>query len=187
MIGLGYLDPNNPNPFSAAYGVSGDGTVVVGQSRDASGTSGLPEAFRWTSATGMTGLGFLDPNNAGRQSAALGVSGDGTSIVGWSTSAAANGGPEAIRWTSATGMTGLGGLSGGTGSYANAISSDGTTVVGTSTVFGGVSDEAYRWNDGVMTGHGFLDAKKPSPPQRSFWGLRRRLDRGWDKLAGWSV
>ena len=40
--GLGYAFPK---------GISADGSVVVGQSRD--------QAFRWTQATGMVGLGDL--------------------------------------------------------------------------------------------------------------------------------
>ena len=77
---------------------------------------------------GADGLGFLDPNDTTQRSAAVGVSGDGTIVVGWSTSMDYP--VEAFRRTSATGMTGLGVFSGATGSTATAISSDGTTVVG---------------------------------------------------------
>ena len=41
--------------LSDARGVSADGSVVVGTSVSASGF----EAFRWTQAGGMVGLGFL--------------------------------------------------------------------------------------------------------------------------------
>src|SRR5690606_27676125 len=41
--------------YSMAYGVSADGSTVVGASRVAGGE----EAFRWTSETGMVGLGDL--------------------------------------------------------------------------------------------------------------------------------
>jgi probable HAF family extracellular repeat protein len=39
---------------SRAYGVSADGNTVVGYS-----DSGSAEAFRWTAASGIHGLGFL--------------------------------------------------------------------------------------------------------------------------------
>ncbi len=40
---------------SIAYGISEDGSTVVGQGRSGSGN----EAFRWTSGMGMLGLGDL--------------------------------------------------------------------------------------------------------------------------------
>ena len=58
--GLGFLAGGSVS--SAAYGVSGDGKVIVGSSRSAnSGT--LREAFRWTSGGGMVGLGDLPGGN----------------------------------------------------------------------------------------------------------------------------
>src|SRR5947209_1349064 len=51
--GLGFL-PNGTS--SSATGVNADGTVVVGTGTLSSGGS---QAFRWTPATGMVGLGFL--------------------------------------------------------------------------------------------------------------------------------
>src|SRR5262245_61136996 len=44
----------NPVHYSQALAVSGDGTTVVGQSYAAT-----PEGFRWTSGTGMVGIGDL--------------------------------------------------------------------------------------------------------------------------------
>ena len=85
MVGLGDL----PGGFfdGEAFGVSGDGSVVVGQS-NASG--GLVEAFRWTSSGGMERLWDVllargvDPAASGwtRLSSANGVSLDGNTIVG---------------------------------------------------------------------------------------------------------
>ncbi len=51
MVGLGDLAGSKFHSF--AFGVSGDGSVIVGQSRPTTGT----EAFRWTSGSGMVGLG----------------------------------------------------------------------------------------------------------------------------------
>lgn len=66
MVGLGVLQGDS---HSDAYAVSADGSVVVGRSGDS--------AFRWTSETGMVDIG-----SPGRESRALGITGDGTVIVG---------------------------------------------------------------------------------------------------------
>ncbi len=55
----------------------------------------MAQAFRWTAASGMVGLGFL----AGSiWNAALGVNGDGTVVVGYSLTDP----QQATRWTSFT-------------------------------------------------------------------------------------
>lgn len=94
--GLGFL-PGGMFDGSTANGISADGSVVVGRSRNDE------EAFRWTQATGMVGLGTL-PGGA-FSSFALGVSADGSVVVG--TTSGSNFG-QAFRWTQATGMVGLG-------------------------------------------------------------------------------
>src|SRR5262245_61306399 len=58
--------------------VSGNGMVAVGASVSAA-SSPLVEAFRWTTATGMVGLGFLPASNSSR---GTGVSADGSIVVG---------------------------------------------------------------------------------------------------------
>jgi probable HAF family extracellular repeat protein len=96
------------------------------------------EAFRWTSAGGLVGLGDL-PGGASR-SEANAVSADGSVIVGYDTSAS---GIEAFRWTSAGGMVGLGDLPGGIfDSEALAVSADGSIVVGR----GDGSAEPFIWD-----------------------------------------
>src|SRR5499427_7306088 len=65
--GLGFLPGRNQ---SDAHGVNADGTVVVGSSNG--------QAFRWTAASGMVGLGALPPT----LSVARGVNADGTVVVG---------------------------------------------------------------------------------------------------------
>ncbi len=66
--------------FSAAFGISGDGQVVVGWS-DSTSDHQAREAFRWTATEGMIGL-----DNRGADPAlfskAISASHDGSVIVG---------------------------------------------------------------------------------------------------------
>ncbi|GIV15994.1 MAG: hypothetical protein KatS3mg022_1429 [Armatimonadota bacterium] len=118
---------------SLAYGVSADGSVVVGEVRNA---SGLPRAFRWTSGGGMQDLGTL----GGDHSWAYGVSADGSVVVGWATNASQD--QRAFRWTSGGGMQDLGTL-GGNWSRAYGVSADGSVVVGWAD--SSEYNRAFRW------------------------------------------
>lgn len=105
-----------------ANAVSADGSVVVGTGISARGI----EAFRWTAAGGLQGLGDLPGDRF--QSRAFDVDALGEVIVGdgWSGTPL-----EAFRWTPPTGMQGLGSLPGGDGSStAIAVSGDGRTIFG---------------------------------------------------------
>jgi len=84
--------------WSTAYGVSADGSVVVGTADNAAGQG---RAFRWTAAGGMQDLGTL----GGRSSWAHAVSADGSVVVGTADNAA--GQKRAFRWTAAGGMEDL--------------------------------------------------------------------------------
>ena len=135
---LGILPPvgDGQADSSVALGVSADGSAVVGDSRWSQGV----QAFRWTSAEGMTGLGDLPTGSF--DSHARGASTNGNVVVGRGRSA---NGEEAFRWTSATGMVGLGALpSGGFTSDAVGVSADGGVVVGTSNRSSG-EGQAFRW------------------------------------------
>lgn len=61
--------------LSYAYGVSADGSVVMGRAQNGSGQY---RDFRWTQSGGMQDLGTL----GGSQSEAHGVSADGSAVVG---------------------------------------------------------------------------------------------------------
>jgi probable HAF family extracellular repeat protein len=110
---------------SAASAVSADGMVAVGSSVSGS-SSPLVEAFRWTQATGMVGLGFLPGHS--ETSRASDVSANGSIVVGASGDIG-----EAFRWTQATGMVGLGFLPGGSSSIALGVSADGLVTITRST------------------------------------------------------
>jgi probable HAF family extracellular repeat protein len=117
---------------SDANAVSADGSTVVGQSSVGS----TPwEAFRWTQAGGMQGLGNLNSGTFGG-SEALGVSGDGSLVVG---TAPSDTGSTAFIWDEAHGMRALTqilidelglDLTGWTLTRATDISADGTVIVG---------------------------------------------------------
>jgi probable HAF family extracellular repeat protein len=117
---------------SQAYGISGDGRIVVGYSYSTSGQ----EAFRFdTSVVTGTMIGLGDLPGGSFNSIARACSHDGSVIVGQSDSAA---GQQAFRWTSSTGMVGIG------GARALAVSGDGSVIVG-----GGLPsaiDGAFIWD-----------------------------------------
>ncbi|MDX2132849.1 MAG: hypothetical protein SFY69_12435 [Planctomycetota bacterium] len=112
-------------PATYAQAVNHDGSIIVG--RGEFGTGGfIGQAFRWTSATGMVGLGFTRPGHGFSEAAA--ISRDGSTIVGTS-----RGGSDyrAFTWTQGTGMLELPGLP-GTTNVALGVSADGAYVVGAS-------------------------------------------------------
>lgn len=149
--GLGHL--HNTIRESKAYGVSADGSVVVGYSSSGQGTF---EAFRWTEAGGMLGLG-------GSRSRAHDVSADGSVVVGYSGS---DSDPQAFRWTETVGMVNLVNSK----SRAYGVSADGSVVVGERA--SGSDYEAFRWTEvGGMVGLGFLPGNPPELSPFSYaWG-----------------
>jgi uncharacterized membrane protein len=120
-----------------ATGMSADGNVL--------GINHLGLAYRWTEPEGAVVLGVL---SGGIQSASvLGVSADGSAMVGASDSGRSSGpAGEAFVWRVGSGMTGLGDLPGGLfRSTARAASRDGSVVVGEG--FGEANiNYAFIWN-----------------------------------------
>lgn len=163
--GLGVL-PGAEFNYSRPWDISADGFVVVGESSSANGG----EAFRWTAATGMVGLGGLGGEEF--YSSAIRVSADGSVVVGSSRSPTSGSRVEAYRWTAATGMVGMGYLPGGeSSSVASGVSDDGSVVAGVST--SGLSPsfgEAFRWTEATgLVGLGGLPVSLD--PVSVPWGL----------------
>lgn len=129
-----------------ANSVSRDGKVVVGWSR--SGVNPIYyEAFRWTEAGGMVGLGHIADGTLG--SNAFDVSANGTTVVGSAHSPL--GGNVAVRWDANEGPFPIGYLSIELhSSSAQAVSANGRVIVGTSRSASGI--EAFRWTkrDGMI-------------------------------------
>jgi probable HAF family extracellular repeat protein len=138
MVGLGIAT-------SITNGISGDGSVMVG-SVEFPGFG--PQAFRWTAGTGVVGLGDFAGTLPGLYySIGYDVSSDGTVVIGQGNHSA-SGSIEAFRWTSTTGMVGIGDLPGGSFySQAYAVSGNGNAIVGTSSA--GAGSEAFLWNPTV--------------------------------------
>jgi uncharacterized membrane protein len=137
---------------SYAWGVSGDGTVIVGQSMAMDGS----EAVRWTKQGQASGLGCLP---GGKNSLAKGASRDGSIIAGLSTQFDPERGFEtgwwAFQWSPGTGMQSLG------VGEAYRVNASGTVIVGT----GGEHSEASRWVNGVrspLTGVTSVDCRDVS-------------------------
>jgi probable HAF family extracellular repeat protein len=115
--------------------VTPDGSVIIG---DATLADYSTEAFRWTAATGMVGLGALS-DEAYRNSQAHDVTADGKTVVGESTSPSLYIDREAFIWDEAGGMRSLKeeletvhgiDLEGWQLNVATGISDDGSVIVG---------------------------------------------------------
>lgn len=140
LVGLGQL-PGGTN--GNAYGVSADGSVIVGASAG--------KAFRWTLFGGMVSLDVL-PNSPGARYHANAVSADGQFAAG-NVESRPGIFSEAAAWL--PGLVTLGDLPDGSFySEAKGISGDGSVVVGVSDHAGWA--EAFRWSGGAMTGLGYL-------------------------------
>lgn len=120
---------------SNAYGLSGNGRVVIGYGNTSQSSR---HAVRWEEGFGWLNLGGLPGYSA---SFANATNFDGSVVVGNSHFAAS--GDRAFRWTASTGLQDLGALPGATITIASAVSHDGTVVVGSSGPVGG--GHVFRW------------------------------------------
>lgn len=144
MVDLG--TPPNGGPNSRAFGVSIDGTVIVGDADFPAGAFTRKGAFRWT------GGSFTDLIPGTTPSLATAVSADGTVIVGQVGTSTAS---SAFRWTTQNStMQPIGPLPGHTTASAIAVSDNGKIIAGIShptflqyqgPVLGWNPGTAFRW------------------------------------------
>jgi probable HAF family extracellular repeat protein len=147
---------------SEAWGVSADGSVVVGSS--STGVA-IPfvcddtEAFRWTEAGGIESLGV--PTEYAR-TYAYGVSADGSTAVGLAGTGSVCVNWGAFRWTESGGMAALPFFG-----VAHAASADGSVVVGYARTQSG--DRAVRWTpEGGSVSLGALGATAGQPRSEAY-------------------
>jgi probable HAF family extracellular repeat protein len=131
MQNLGTLGGN----YSEAYGVSANGSVVVGWAHD---DAGYERAFRWENGV-MQNLGTLP---GGGNSWANAASANGAVVVGVAWNAA--GQLRAVRWTASGGIQDLGTLGGSNWTWVSAVSADGSVMVGCAQNAAG-QYRAVRW------------------------------------------
>ncbi len=149
--------PGNPDQ-TQAFGLAGTGTapITVGAALKGSDANGATfHAFRWTPSGGLQDLGLT----TGSESIAVGISADGSVIVGEARDA--SGFWRAFRWSTANGMEDIGTL-GGPESVAYAANHDGSVIVGTSLTSGlSDSNDAFIWTakTGMQSLRAVLQAK----------------------------
>ena len=129
---LGTASPSVVSPHVS--GVSGDGSIVVGTSRQF-GVEGQG-AFRWTEGTGMVPLGAGSNAND--------ISLDGTTIVG--SASLPGGGEVAVRWVHGGSAQSLGFFG-----DAAATDADGSAIVGST-----ANGDSYLWTAGGLVPLGSL-------------------------------
>ena len=140
MVGIGVL-PGASTFTSRAWAVSGDGSIVVGESRRSTGDI---EAFRWSASSGMVGLGDF-PSDV-FNSIAYAISADGSVIGGRGYSGAKDSFThEAFRWTQGAGLVQLGFIPCSDWSIVHAAAADGSILVGDPE--SNTGDCAFIWDE----------------------------------------
>lgn len=143
--------PDN-NGESRAFGISADGSTIVGSSL----TVGRDDhAVYWKAGTGIVDMGTI----AGHTSRAYAVSANGSVIVG--TSTIAGDGYRAFRWQAGPGMVALPTL-GGSSASALGVSADGSVIVGSSFTTRDAHVHAFRWVSDTTTDLGTLSGGNTS-------------------------
>jgi uncharacterized membrane protein len=165
-----------------AGGISSDGSTIVGQSASTSGN----EAFRWTLATGITGLGDIAggafaSDATGCSATGLFVCGTGaydTNSQAFRVDTLAGGGPIGLPFLP----------SGGYASNARAMSADGNTIVGDNLFSGPPPSlpiiQAFRWTNPASGGLGTQELGFLSGG--SFSSTARASSSDGSVIVGWS-
>jgi probable HAF family extracellular repeat protein len=144
--GVGFAFPERP--YSEAWGVSADGsTVVGGVIVGGSGFSQLFAAYAWSEETGL--LTIFDLSAEGASVVAAGASADGSVVTGYADHGFFSAsGTQAFIWTPVSGPVEIGDLPGGPAgvprSYGRAISDDARVIAGIGESASGT--EAFRYD-----------------------------------------
>jgi hypothetical protein len=133
------------SPYSAATGLSHNGKVVYGFSRY--DNTGNLQAVRWTAATGMVALGFLNGDTWSTPSPRA-VSNDGSVMLGTSLTVVVLPGPgnRAFRYVHGSGMVALALLDGGSWNASLALTPDGNLALGVADSAAYPNGELVQWN-----------------------------------------
>jgi probable HAF family extracellular repeat protein len=145
---------------SKAAGVSSDGNTIVGTLADSFSTPNAAGGFVYVIGTGTTLVDAANTvaafNNAGLAFTQLtAISGDATTAIGYASSSFSLGDEQAFKYNLAGASYTVLGTLGGSWSKPHAISNDGSVIVGESRNAAG-RPEAFKYQDGTMTGLGFL-------------------------------
>jgi uncharacterized membrane protein len=129
-------------PRSTVLGLSGDGSIAVGNA-EPDQLGGPIRAFYWSDSTGMVSMGTTRPGHS--RSVANAVSRDGRIVVGTSDNGATT---DAFTWTLAGGFQVLPPLPGSPDGRTRAfgVNFDGRIVVGSS---GPTANHFTMWQDGI--------------------------------------
>lgn len=189
IINLGTLEGGSR---SEAYGVSANGSVVVGygDQKRCEECFGIDQAFIWRQSGGMSSLGGLVFDG---DSYAQGISADGRTVVGY---AADSGGIyRAVRWRNGAGIETLGDLNGGSESRAFGISADGKVIVGEAeNGDAGGQRQAFRWTAGsrmvsLVTPGGWSSSSKANAANADgsvIVGEAEDIDSGFQRAFRWT-
>jgi probable HAF family extracellular repeat protein len=141
--GMRAMDDGLEWEYVYPWDVSSDGRVAVGEAGLRRVVHfALPRAFRWTQELGVQDLGAFEP---GWMSSAEAISGDGSTIVGWSGKGMGTD-DHACRWTASIGIQDLGELPDDVWSEALDTNRDGTVIVGVSLLDPG-TQRAFLWTE----------------------------------------
>lgn len=163
--------------YSSAYGVSDDGSVIVGSSIP---TNQEQHAVRWTGGV-IQDLGLLHfPGYGTEFSYAMDASLDGAVVVGASYRDSMQ---YPVRWTAESGLSNLGQLPGTTYCGSSAVSADGSVTVGTCyTAVSSYTSQAFRWTEsGGLMSLGYL------PNARVLRAVARAVTPDGSKIVGQAV
>jgi probable HAF family extracellular repeat protein len=134
--GISFCSDGN-GTYGTSFGVSGDGSIVVGLGYENGCNTG--RGFSWQESTGMVNLGTLVPN---RPSRANDISDDGQVIVGWND--LATGARVAVKWVDGVEQF----ILQGTNNNGEALTAnrDGSIIAGRFCNFGSGGD-AWIWDE----------------------------------------